>query len=287
MSAILLHNLVDADYLKGNKPAVKHFALSDNWEFKKHTPALSLDEDFTGSEDWLPASVPGTVHQDLLAADRIPDPFLELNEAQVQWIGESDWLYRCSFDLPADVVSAPITTLCFDGLDTFATVWLNGTQILVSDNMFVSQRVQIQSLLKPGSNELRILFESALRRGKEREAQYGVLKVWNGDASRLYVRKAQYHYGWDWGPVLLTTGPWRAIRLEAWEARIADLDCPSEVAADLQNATLPVHIVLETDVSVAASSLSLYLTLHAPGGEVVEEVILPVVENEVLHTFSV
>lgn len=270
----------DADYLKGNKTSVNYFALSQNWEFKKRTPTCSIDEDFTGPGEWLPASVPGTVHQDLLAAERIPDPFLEMNEALVQWIGESDWLYRCAFDASADGEGTAV--LCFDGLDTFATVWLNGTQILVSDNMFVPQRVPVKTLLRPGQNELRILFESALRRGKEREAHYGKLELWNGDSSRAYVRKAQYHYGWDWGPVLLTAGPWREIRLETYTARIVDVHCPVEMAVDLQTATLPVQVQLEGDIT---ASLALDLSVHAPGGEVVAQHTVPVSSHSAQHTF--
>src|SRR5437588_1561262 len=172
---------------------VKQLLLKSNWQLKPRNPTCSLTNDFAASEDWLPASVPGTVQEDLISAGRIPDPFVGLNEKEVQWVGECDWSYKCTFDLPAGFESAEAVTLCCDGLDTFATIWLNGTQVLVSDNMFISHRVPISSLLLSGRNVLHILFESALRCGKEREARYGPLLCWNGDASRLYVRKAQYH----------------------------------------------------------------------------------------------
>ncbi|HEY5001594.1 MAG TPA: glycoside hydrolase family 2 protein, partial [Ktedonobacteraceae bacterium] len=262
---------------------MKHLHLSHNWLFKQRSSDLSLLDDFSSTHEWSSATVPGTVHQDLLAAGRIPDPFLALNENLVQWVGESDWLYKCTFDLPADFKDADEIVLCFDGLDTFATVWLNSTQILTSDNMFVPQRVRVVSLLHPGLNELQILFASAWQRGKELEKQYGERFVWNGDASRVYVRKAQYHYGWDWGPTLLTAGIWKSIRLESYDARIADMHCPAVVADDLQSATLPVSIILEAGST--SSDLVAHLVVYSPTGATVAEAQLPVTETKIEHTF--
>jgi beta-mannosidase len=253
---------------------MRHLPLlnNQNWQFKQRDPARALTDDFSSSEGWFAASVPGTIHQDLLATEQIPDPFLGLNETQVQWVGERDWLYRCEFVLPPDFKNEEAIALCSAGLDTFATVWLNGEQVLVSDNMFVSHRVPVSTLLRPGRNSLQILFESALRRGKEREAQYGQLPLWNGDSSRLYVRKAQYHYGWDWGPTLLTAGIWRPLWLEAYSARIADVHCPTEVAPDLASAHLPISITLDGS---AHTHLSIHIALYAPSGETVTQVTLP------------
>jgi beta-mannosidase len=261
---------------------MRHLPLlnNQNWQFKQRDPAPALADDFSSSEGWFAASVPGTIHQDLLATAQIPDPFLGLNETQVQWVGERDWLYRCEFVLPPDFKNEETIALCSAGLDTFATVWLNGQQVLVSDNMFVSHRVPVPALLRPGLNSLQILFESALRRGQEREAQYGRLPLWNGDSSRLYVRKAQYHYGWDWGPTLLTAGIWRPLWLEAYSARIADVHCPAEVAPDLASAHLPISITLDGS---AHTHLSVHITLYAPSGETVTQVTLPATDSTTIE----
>jgi beta-mannosidase len=263
---------------------MRYLQLSHNWQYKQRNATLSLEEDFASADGWLPATVPGTIHQDLLASGQIPDPFFGLNEPLVQWVGERDWLYRCEFVLPSFIDDENTIALRCDGLDTFATIWLNGTQVLVSDNMFVSHRVPLSSLLQPGRNVLHILFESALRRGKEREAHYGSLPVWNGDASRLYVRKAQYHYGWDWGPTLLSAGIWRPIRLEAYTVRIADMHCPAEVAPDLASARLPLSITLDGS---SFSHLSLHIALYAPTGEAVEQITLPVAGPKVQRVLTV
>ncbi len=255
---------------------MRQLSLFNNWQYKQRDPALALTDDFATTEGWFAASVPGTIHQDLLAAEQIPDPFFGLNETQVQWVGERDWLYRCEFVLPPDFKIEETIALCSAGLDTFATVWLNGAQVLVSDNMFISHRVPVSSLLQPGPNSIQILFESALRRGKEREAQHGELPLWNGDSSRLYVRKAQYHYGWDWGPTLLTAGIWRPLWLEAYTARIVDLHCPTEVAPDLAIAHLPVSVTLDGS---ALSQLSVHIALYAPSGETVTQATLPATDS--------
>lgn len=265
---------------------MRRLNLAAGWQLKARDPSSSLDAAVASRDGWLPASVPGTVHQTLVDAGRIPDPFIGRNELDVQWVGERDWLYRCEFEVPADILGANIQTLCFDGLDTFATVWLNGEQILVSDNMFVPHRVPVTHLLREKHNELHIVFESALRRGEEREEEYGVSHVWNGDASRVYVRKAQYHYGWDWGPTLLTAGPWREIRLEAYDARIVHLHCPPEVAADLSHVVLPVEVVVD-DLTANATDLALYLTLHDPKDEQIATRRVSVRAGTAQHTFQV
>ncbi len=253
---------------------------------KLYAAALSLEENAHLDEGWLAATVPGTVQQDLLAAGRMPDPFVGLREQDVQWVGESDWLYRCIFDAPATYASASAIDLCCEGLDTFVTGWLNGVQIFANDNMFIPLRVDVKASLRAGQNTLLLLFESPLRKGRERETQYGVCPVWNGDTSRVYVRKAQYHYGWDWGPTLLTSGPWREIRLESYTLRIEELHCAETVAADLQHATLPVHLVLAGAQDVLPADLTASIALYAPTGECLEDVTLPVTAMHVQHEFA-
>lgn len=259
--------------------------LATGWQLKARDAAHELPLDFTIGDGWLPATVPGTVHQDLLGAGRIPDPFTRLNEHDVQWVGTTDWLYRLSFDIPAEMLAEPHLDLCLDGLDTFASVWLNGHHILTSDNMFVPARVAVKALLKPTGNTLHILFESALRRGRALEAQHGHLRAWNGDTSRLYVRKAQYHYGWDWGPTLMTAGLWRGARLEAYPSRIVDIHTPVTVSDDLARATVPVSVTVDNPAAVDSVGISLY----TPAGELLAREMLPSAAGRETHshTFNV
>ncbi|WP_457445359.1 glycosyl hydrolase 2 galactose-binding domain-containing protein [Roseateles sp. P5_E4] len=196
-------------------------------------PALSA----LPADAWLPATVPGTAHGALLAAGRIPDPFYGMNEAEVRWVGERRWAWRLGFEAGA---LADHEDLVFEGLDTYCSVWLNGEKLLASDNMFVPRRVDVRRRLQPGRNELLLCFEPPLGRAREVEAVHGKRQLWNGDSARLHARKAQYHFGWDWGPELLVSGPWRAVRRHSWSARIDDLHCRSDVDVAGRRATLQV-----------------------------------------------
>ncbi|NTY02463.1 glycoside hydrolase family 2 protein [Deinococcus sp. JMULE3] len=184
------------------------------------------------ARDWLEATVPGTVHGDLLRHGLIPDPFDGLNELDVQWVGQTAWTYRTTFTVTPEQLQSPHLDLCLDGLDTLCTVHLNGAAVLRSDNMFVPHRLDVRAHLHAGENTLTLHFEPVLPHGRALEATHGTRAVWNGDPSRVYVRKAQYHYGWDWGPVILTAGPWKDVTLHAYHARIDDLHAPLTVGPD-------------------------------------------------------
>lgn len=162
--------------------------IDKNWQFKQ------ADKD---DASYLAVSqFPTNVHLDLLHHKKIPDPFIGKNELQVQWIGETVWVYKTNFPSPK-VNDGAKAVLAFDGLDTFATVLLNGEKILETDNMFIPERVDVTSVLKKdGDNELVISFDSAYLRGWKLVEKYPEHKwaCWNGDNSRLAVRKAQYHW---------------------------------------------------------------------------------------------
>ncbi|KAJ5420378.1 hypothetical protein N7465_002897 [Penicillium sp. CMV-2018d] len=186
------------------------------------------------NECWIPVeNVPSQVHIDLIANKKIPHPFVDANELAVQWIAEKDWIYRTKFTVPSS--KGTTTDLIFLGLDTFATVTLNGTTILESENMHTSHRVNVSEVLRAGpENELQIVFQSALLRGRELVDQHPdhIFHVRQTEASRIPVRKAQYNWGWDWGPILMTAGPWRPVVLEQYTARIEDVWAQYEISAD-------------------------------------------------------
>ncbi|MFM2052116.1 MAG: hypothetical protein RL456_153 [Pseudomonadota bacterium] len=216
------------------------------WQFREADPRLGDGAQFEDGAGWLDATVPGSVHRDLLRHGRIPDPFVGRNEAAVSWVGERDWCYRRVLDLGPDDLARRQVQLCLDGLDTFAQVWLDGRRLAESANMFVPLRLDLPAGTLPGRHVLGLRFDSALRRGRAIEAHHGGPRpLWNGDSSRLHVRKAPYHYGWDWGPTLLTCGPWRSVRLEAFDLRIADLHGPVTLSDDLGHARIDLTLTLD------------------------------------------
>ena len=141
--------------------------------------------------------MPTNVHMDLLHNGIISNPLIGKNEKDCQWVGEKTWVYRYSTFPTPSVCPAEKAVLAFDGLDTFATVILNGKEILKTQDMFIPERVVVTQMLRPGKeNVLDIIFDSTYLIGKKLVEQHKTHRwgCWNGDPSRLAVRKAQYHY---------------------------------------------------------------------------------------------
>lgn len=215
-----------------------------NWSYRQ-----------AGTHQWYP-SVKGThtqIYADLLSNQQIPDPFLDVNEKLVQWVSEKSWEYETLF-----LVEAPGRKhheLVFEGLDTFAVVYLNEEKILESENMFREYVVDVSEKLNfDAPNRLRIVFSSALIRARELEKEHGEYKCNNGESSRVHVRKSQYHWGWDWGPVIVDSGPYKPVFLQSFDEMLRDVfvkvevteklkvSAEVEIKADIQNGTVEVEV---------------------------------------------
>jgi beta-mannosidase len=121
-------------------------SLTGKWQFQQ-----------AGTKEWLPAIIPGGVHTDLMASGCIPDPFVADNEKRVQWVAESDWVYNTSFTCTDKLLSEEKVFLVCDGLDTLATVVLNGHELGRTDNMFRQYQWDVKSFLNAkGANDLPI-----------------------------------------------------------------------------------------------------------------------------------
>lgn len=173
-------------------------------------------------DTWLAATVPGCVHTDLRAHELIPDPFYGRNEFDLQWIEERDWDYGLHFVPAPELWRHDSVELVCEGLDTVATVRLNGVVILETENMFHRHRVDVKGHLRPGENVLEIRFGSALDYIRTHRTNF-VTREFNdpvGGCTR--IRKQQCQFGWDWGPRFVTCGIWRPIFLEGWSANRID-----------------------------------------------------------------
>lgn len=220
--------------------------LHTNWTFCQ-----------VGDTLWSDAKVPGTVHQDLLNHNRIPDPFYGMNEEVVQWVENEDWMYRTSFVVDEQQLSRDAAVLELDGLDTYADVFLNGALILRSDNMFVGHKVQVKPVLRKGVNQLLVRFRSPVKEVLPQLQTNGFDYPASNDHSpwrtSVYTRKAPYSYGWDWGIRLATCGIWRPVRLVFSDvARIEDYyvcqDVVTQAKADVYN-RLEINNVTSSTVS--------------------------------------
>jgi beta-mannosidase len=183
--------------------------INTGWQFRE-----------VGKTDWHDATVPGCVHTDLLANRLIDDPFYRDNEKKQQWIDKKDWEYKATFKVAPQTLARENVELVFDGLDTYAQVYLNEQLVLSADNMFRTWRINAKQTLKAGDNTLRIVFRSPVNEILPVMAKLNYqLPAPNdqGEKTSPFTRKAPYHYGWDWGPRFVTSGIWRPVSLEAWD----------------------------------------------------------------------
>lgn len=228
-------------------------SLGGAWQFRQAT-----------EEEWLPATVPGGAHTDLLALGRIPDPFVGDNERRVQWVAESDWEYRCHFAAAPEILAEPHIWLVCDGLDTLATVTLNGRELGRTANMFRQYRWDVKELLRAEGNELRVDLASVVKHVAEKQVVRALPGVPHAIPGGPHVRKAPCQFGWDWGPQLPPAGIWKDIRLEAFgPARLAGVHLRQHHA--LGQVQVGVEAEIERFAAVV-DSLALVMTVIAPDG---------------------
>ncbi|HET6977054.1 MAG TPA: glycoside hydrolase family 2 protein [Pyrinomonadaceae bacterium] len=215
--------------------------INTGWQFRE-----------VGKTDWHDATVPGCVHTDLLANKLIDDPFYRDNEKKQQWIDKKDWEYQTGFKIAPQVLAHEHVELVFEGLDTYARVFVNDQLVLKADNMFRTWRVDAKEKLKAGDNTLRIVFRSPVNEILPVMAKLNYqLPAPNdqGEKTSPFTRKAPYHYGWDWGPRFVTSGIWRPVSLHAWDqARISDLQVIVQKIAN-DEAVLTANVEVEASVA--------------------------------------
>lgn len=202
---------------------IRVFPLKEGWKltWRSFRDEHDLESLLQGSTDrWLPASVPGDVHIDLLNAGVGPDFFPGLNADLWRWVEEKDWWYRLDFK-PPKVSSDEVAHIFFHGIDTFATIFVNGRETLTHKNMFVPLEVDITHCAERGEDvKLAVKIASPIY-SVDVHSDFEVKTDWN--LSRLFARKAQYNYGWDIAPRLVSLGIWRDVVLIVYRlGRISD-----------------------------------------------------------------
>ena len=262
--ALLLVQLFFSFFLSFSQQTVLIKNLNQNW---------TLNE--KGNNKKYLATVPGTVHTDLLNNGVIEDPFYRLNEEKVQWIDKKDWVYQSVFDISEKEFEKHHHEIKFEGLDTYANVVLNDTLILKSDNMHRTYIVDVKPFLKNGKNHLKIILESPIKKGLELynnlnykipvsandQAETG--EVESGKRVSVFTRKAAYHYGWDWGPRLVTSGIWRPITLESWDDfRIKEFDIKYSLDG-------PAYITIFTEIESSIDNVYANLIIKLDDSKVV------------------
>ena len=205
--------------------------LNNNWQFK------GID-----TLDWKLASVPGNIFTDLLFHKIIENPFIKNNEEKVQWVSNKSWEYKTIFQLSNEVLSKENIFIEFEGLDTYASIYLNDSLLSKTKNAFRTFNFDIKKLAKK-ENKLRIIFTNT----GEKETNLEEKKPYKlPEGKRIYTRKAQFQYGWDWGPKLNTSGVWKAVSINAWDNLKFENIFIKQENVNKEKATLSVEISIES-----------------------------------------
>lgn len=188
--------------------------INKDWRIHNFDVGQSRDLEVASTEYidyfWMKARVPGDVHSTLIEKRIIEDPFFGHNDKKCQWVEEKVWWYRTNFEFHDELEVGEKVHLVFEGLDTYATIYLNGVELGSTENMFISHEFEVTRELLTGKNIIAVKFEPISHKVHDKVQYY-----WSGfSKKRIWTRKAQFHYGWDWGPRLVTAGIWKDVRLE-------------------------------------------------------------------------
>ena len=265
---------------------VTNFSVNNNWFFSS-----------TDDSIWLPASVPGTIHTDLIDNNIIEDPFFRLSEHELQWIDKKDWRYKTNFNVDQETFSSQNIILEFSGLDTYANIIINDSSIYKSDNMFRAFNVDVKNYIKLGNNKIEIVFDSPIKKGleKKNKLNYNVPisgndlaeigQVEGNERVSVFSRKAGYHFGWDWGPRLVTSGIWKPVTLKAWNNfKIDDVYLNQEIKKD--KAILKAIVDVDFDNEYVSEELKIEIKL-SDNNDYTKRKVISIDQNNLSHKYEV
>ena len=251
-------------------------SLNSGWKFQQENKT-----------EWTRAKVPGCVHLDLLDNSMIPDPFFGTNEKDIQWVSDKDWAYRLIFHPDPELLNRDKIILTFNGLDTYAKVFLNGDKIIEANNMFHPWSSDVTALLKNGENELLVHFASPINKVlPSLESKDYILPADNDQIKNTspYTRKAPYHYGWDWGPSFATSGIWRSVELVGkgiWTIESAHI---SQEKISIQRAELTLEMCVDSSTNTNAE---LTIADDRSGTDIVQTIPLTEGQNRLTQSIVV
>lgn len=198
--------------------------------------------EFSFQDQWLKANVPGNIVSDLLSNEIINNPYFGSNEDSIQWIFNRDWAYKTNFRLGKEANQE----LVFNGLDTYANIYINDSLYLQTDNMFRSWTIDVSSLKRKKNHRLKIVFKNVFEKERDKIKELGY-ELPGG--TRVHTRKAGFHYGWDWGAKITTSGIWKEVEINGWNnATIREFEIFQKELSD-SYAYLDANIELEVQAT--------------------------------------
>jgi len=248
--------------------------MFNRWELKDFAPgegsAQQIFADLPFLNGWIEVNVPGDVHSALIATGRIADPYYNTQELDCAWVEQREWWYRTTFIGPDECRSDERLLLVFEGLDTFATLWLNGQELGHSANMFREHVFDVSTAVNPGQvNTLAVCFHPPLKVVEGQAVpSFGTLNL-GAEPSKTLMRKAQFGYGWDWGPRLPTIGIWRPVALR--RQRIAAIDSLNFTTTAIAPERAQVTVRVDLDRFADRGALNVGVAVRDADQQVVAE----------------
>ncbi len=277
---------------------VEKISLNGDWSLIHEPKAINI----TGK-------VPGSVFEALIHNNIIEDPFYGENEHKVSWVYESDWCYETQFDINVkpNFLEHSKILLRFHGIDTISEIYLNGELLGTTENMFLTYDFEVKTKLKTVFNELKIIIKSPTKKALDEIKKFGIKLNTGGQGlpGVPYLRKAQYSFGWDWGPKLPdisiysveligfddlkidSVNPVQTFKYNIYPFKMENLDNISKVNIDSVN--LQVIIELNSEISnISSLEYHIQVDLFAPNGEILTKKVLlnsnkQIVEMEVIN----
>lgn len=221
----------------------KNTVFLKKWKFKNEKDT-----------EWIDATIPSSIHMDLYKHKLIPHPYEEQNEKTLQWIDKQNWEYEAEFSVTEEITSHTNIDMVFEGLDTITSIYINNELALKTDNMFRTWQIDLKEHIFVGKNTIKVVLNSPIQYGLEQlENSEYILPAPMDDSQMgeigdnkvsMFIRKAPYHFGWDWGPRFATSGIWRDVKLEYWSSLdIKDLSIHQKHITEER-----AEIVLETEI---------------------------------------
>jgi beta-mannosidase len=205
---------------------VQILSFNQNWHFQpiqSISPPKKEDLGQNLNPTGYDTHLPNTVLNALFENKAIDDPHYRDNETRLQWLEKTDWVFTKTFDIEDTLLKQEKIELQLRGVDTYAAIFLNDSLLLKTDNYFRTWVLDIKNYLKPTNNVLKIEFTSpvTIEKKKLKDSPIDFPDVYG--TTRVYTRKPQFHYGWDWGPRFVSCGI-QDIKLVAWsDARLTDV----------------------------------------------------------------
>lgn len=247
--------------------------LNDQWKLQcfdenSITDKEILDIDLN-LEGWMKAEVPGDVHSTLLKYGKIEDPFYSTNVEKCRWVEDKIWWYKSEFNFERDIMEDQVAELSFNGLDTYATIYLNGFQIGKHENMFTTASFDVTSKLLKGVNYIAIKFDSTISVTGKKDYD----KMWYSyNHNRVWARKSQMNFRWDWGPRIITVGIWKGVELQIYN--LAKLDNVFVRTLNIENNSAELLIEIEAASFKAGEDLKAEISLSYEDEKILKTVSL-------------